>query len=161
MYAVMHPDLIIQPWHTYVAFLLLTVLGGLFCIFCNHLIPKLQNFGLFLVVGGGIITIICLAAMPETHASTSSVFVDWSNLTGWGSVSNSSTKSVPNLYAKSFQMFEMSLITDLLFLWFFDTNLDFDIGYSFFHRMSQWRVYYWNTWLVTMKLSYNKSKCMI
>jgi choline transport protein len=83
MYAVMHPDLIIQPWHTYVAYLLLTIVCGIFCIFCNHLIPKLQNFGLFLVVGGGLITIICLAALPKTHASTSSVFRDWENTTGW------------------------------------------------------------------------------
>jgi len=85
MYAVNHPDLVIQPWHTYVTFILLTVVCVTFCIFFNHLIPKLQSLGLFLVVGGGLITIITLAAMPKQHASTYSVFRDWENATGWSS----------------------------------------------------------------------------
>jgi amino acid transporter len=54
-------------------------------MFFNRLIPKLQNLGLFLVLGGGIITIIVVAAMPKTHASNSFVWKDWNNQTGWKS----------------------------------------------------------------------------
>jgi choline transport protein len=85
MYAVFHPDLEIKAWHTYITYLLLTWLSVLFCIFFNHLIPKLQDAGLFLIVVGGLVTIIVIAAMPKQHASTATVFRDWENATGWGS----------------------------------------------------------------------------
>jgi tryptophan-rich sensory protein len=84
-YAVFHPDLVIQAWHTYITYILLTVVCVTFCIFFNRLIPKLQDAGLFLIVGGGLITIIVVAAMPKQHASTASVFRDWENGTGWSS----------------------------------------------------------------------------
>lgn len=85
MYAIYHEDLVIKAWHTYVAYLLLVWLSVLFCIFFNRLIPKLQDTGLFLILVGGLVTIIVLAAMPKQHASTKTVFVDWENATGWGS----------------------------------------------------------------------------
>lgn len=47
--------------------------------------PLLQNIGMFLVIGGGIITIIVVAAMPKTHASNAFVWKDWDNQTGWPS----------------------------------------------------------------------------
>jgi choline transport protein len=83
LYAVYHPDLDIKGWHTYVAFILLTWICSTFCIFFNRLIPKLQDLGLFLVLGGGIITIIVVAAMPRTHASNAFVWKDYANGTGW------------------------------------------------------------------------------
>jgi len=83
LYLVFHPDLVVQPWHTYVAFILLTWVSVTFCIFFNRIIPKLQDLGLFLVLGGGIITIIVVAAMPKKHASNAFVWKDWSNATGW------------------------------------------------------------------------------
>jgi choline transport protein len=85
MYAVFHPDLEIQAWHTYIAYLLLCWGCVAFCIFFNNWIPRLNDFGLFLIIGGGLITIIVLAAMPKQHASTASVFRDWENATGWNS----------------------------------------------------------------------------
>jgi choline transport protein len=85
LYAIYHPDLVIKPWHTYVAFILLTWICSTFCIFFNRLIPKLQDVGLFLVLGGGIITIIVIAAMPKQHASNAFVWKDWENGTGWNS----------------------------------------------------------------------------
>jgi choline transport protein len=85
MYAVYHPDLEIQPWHTYIAYILLTILCSSFCIFYNRWIPKLQDLGLFFVLGGGIITIIVVASMPKTHASSAFVWKDWNNVTGWPS----------------------------------------------------------------------------
>jgi choline transport protein len=83
MYVVFHPDFVVEAWHTYVTFILLTIICSSFCIFFNHLIPKLQNLGLFFVLGGGLITIIVVAAMPKKHASSSFVWKDWENTTGW------------------------------------------------------------------------------
>lgn len=87
MYAVFHPDLVIQPWHVYVAFVIITWTSAAFVIFCNRALPSLNQLGLFLIIAGGLITIIVVAAMPEQHASNASV---WSgsafsanNLSGW------------------------------------------------------------------------------
>lgn len=85
MYAVFHPDLAIRPWHVYVAFLLITWVCTATVIFGNRFIPYLQNVGLVLVIIGGLVTIIVVAAMPKTHASNSFVWKDWSNQTGWSS----------------------------------------------------------------------------
>ena len=77
-------DLVVQPWHTYVAFILLTWGVATFCIFFNRYIPALQDVGLFFIIVGGIITIIVVTAMPKTHASNSFVWTDFENTTGWG-----------------------------------------------------------------------------
>jgi choline transport protein len=82
MYAVYHPGFIIQPWHSYIAFVLILWLCTAFVIFFNGLIPKLQHIGLFLILGGGITTIIVVAAMPERHASNAFVWRDFQNMTG-------------------------------------------------------------------------------
>ncbi|KAH0541566.1 hypothetical protein FGG08_003978 [Glutinoglossum americanum] len=83
MYAVYHPSLVIEAWHVYIAFLIITWAGCAFVIFGNRLIPYIQDVGLFLVIAGGIVTVIVVAAMPKTHASTSFVWKDWTNVTGW------------------------------------------------------------------------------
>ncbi|KAF2723996.1 choline transport protein [Polychaeton citri CBS 116435] len=84
MYAIFHPEFAIQPWHSYVAFVCITWLCTAVVIFGNSWIPKLQNVGLFLVIIGGLVTIIVVAAMPQRHATTSFVWTEWQNLTGWG-----------------------------------------------------------------------------
>nr|POE90639.1 choline transport protein [Quercus suber] len=83
MYAVFHPDFEIKPWHSYVAFVLITWLCAAFVIFCNRLIPALQHAGLFLIIAGGLVTIIVVAAVPTHHATNAFVWKDFSNLTGW------------------------------------------------------------------------------
>lgn len=83
MYAVFHPNFVIEPWHTFVAFVLVTWLCTAFVIFCNRLIPYLQHVGLFLILGGGLITIIVVAALPRQHATSSFVWRDFENATGW------------------------------------------------------------------------------
>ncbi|KAK5175376.1 uncharacterized protein LTR77_000515 [Saxophila tyrrhenica] len=83
MYAVFHPGFAIEPWHQYVAFVLVTWLCTAFVIFCNRLIPHLQHAGLFLIVVGGLVTIIVVAAMPEQHATNAFVWKDFENQTGW------------------------------------------------------------------------------
>lgn len=83
MYAVFHPDFVIAPWHTYLAFVLITWLCTAFVIFCNRLIPYLQHAGLFLITVGGLVTIIVVVAMPNEHASNAFVWKDFQNMTGW------------------------------------------------------------------------------
>ena len=84
MYAVFHPDLMIQPYMVYIAFLLITWSCAALVIFGNRLLPLLNQFGLFLVIGGGLITIIVVAALPKTHATNAFVWSSWNNQAGWG-----------------------------------------------------------------------------
>jgi choline transport protein len=83
MYAVFHPGFVIEPWHSYVAFVIITWLCTAFVIFCNRLIPYLQHAGLFLIIAGGLVTIIVVTAMPKKHASSTFVWKNFQNFTGW------------------------------------------------------------------------------
>jgi len=83
MYAVFHPDYIFEEWHVYVALLIITWACTAFVIFGNKLMPATQSVGLFLVIVGGLVTIIVVVAMPKTHASHSFVWSKFVNTTGW------------------------------------------------------------------------------
>ncbi|KAF2268249.1 putative amino acid transporter [Lojkania enalia] len=83
LYAIFHPDLIIEPWHVYIAYVLITLLITSICIFANRSSPGLQHVGMLLVIVGGLVTIIVLAAAPDAHASDSFVWKDFENITGW------------------------------------------------------------------------------
>lgn len=85
MYATWHPDYVTEAWHVYVTYIGVLWVSTLFVIFANPLMPYAQNAGMFFVMVGGIITIIVIAAMPETHASNHFVWGSFqeNNLTGW------------------------------------------------------------------------------
>ncbi|PPJ56352.1 hypothetical protein CBER1_00643 [Cercospora berteroae] len=83
MYALFHPDLVIEAWHSYVAFVCIIWLVTAFVIFCNKTIPYLQHIGLFLIVVGGLVTVIVVTTMPREYATNSFVWADFNNLTGW------------------------------------------------------------------------------
>ena len=85
MYAVFHPDLVIKPWHVYVAFILITWFCCAVVVFGNRILPRLNQIGLFLIIVGGLVTIIVVAAMPKVHASNSAVWGDFhqNNAAGW------------------------------------------------------------------------------
>ncbi|KAM0750325.1 choline transport protein [Meredithblackwellia eburnea MCA 4105] len=80
-----HPDYVSQAWHTYVVYLMITWSSCFLCIFGNRLLPALQNLGLFLVLGGLLITICVLAAMPKVHATSAFVWKNFVNATGYQS----------------------------------------------------------------------------
>ncbi|KAJ7191325.1 choline transport protein [Mycena pura] len=82
MYVVFHPEFVVQPWHIFLAFVLINWFCCLTVIFFNRFLPALQKLGLFMIVVGGLITIIVLAA-AKPRASASFVFTDWQNATGW------------------------------------------------------------------------------
>lgn len=83
MYALYHPAFVQQPWHLYLVFVLLTWLSVATVVWGNRWMPLLQTFGLWVVVIGGPVTIIVLAAMPKKHASNAFVWTDFQNVTGW------------------------------------------------------------------------------
>ncbi|KAJ7487145.1 choline transport protein [Mycena latifolia] len=82
MYVVFHPEFVVQSWHVFLAFLLINWCCCLTVIFFNRFLPALQKCGLFVIVVGGLVTIIVLAA-SKSHASAAFVFTDWENTTGW------------------------------------------------------------------------------
>ena len=83
MYYLYHPEFVIQPWNLFVVLVLITWICIAIAILLNKYLPLLQNFGLFMVLVGGFITIVTVAAMPKQHATRSFVWTDWDNATGW------------------------------------------------------------------------------
>lgn len=83
MYANYHPDYVVEPWHSYIAFIFITWLCTAFVIFCNRFISHLQYVGMALIIVGGLVTIIVVAAMPTQHATNRFVWTDFQNTTGW------------------------------------------------------------------------------
>lgn len=83
MYFLYHPDYVIQHWNVFVGLVLITWICIAVTIFFNRYLPYLQQFGLFIVTVGGIVTIIVIAAMPKQHSKTSFVWTDFANGTGW------------------------------------------------------------------------------
>ncbi|KAK4174764.1 putative amino acid transporter [Triangularia setosa] len=86
MYVIYHRDTyVFEPWHVYIAYLLVLWICIATVIFGNKLLPYTQNAGMFFVIVGGIVTIVVLAAMPKQHASNYFVWGSFNenNLTGW------------------------------------------------------------------------------
>lgn len=85
MYSIYHEDYVIQSWHLFVTLLIITWICIGVTIFFNRYLPYLQQFGLFVVLVGGFVTIVVIAAMPKSHASNDFVWGGFSNnnSTGW------------------------------------------------------------------------------
>ncbi|KAM0302348.1 hypothetical protein ACHAPM_004340 [Fusarium culmorum] len=84
-YATLTPTFSPSAWHVYVAYLIVIWLSTFVVIFSNRFVPYTQKLGLFLVVVGGLVTIIIVAVMPSKHASSQFVWNSFheNNLTGW------------------------------------------------------------------------------
>ncbi|KAF5380234.1 hypothetical protein D9757_008214 [Collybiopsis confluens] len=83
MYTLFHEDYVRRAWHVYLVFVLINTACLFVTIFWNRWLPLIQRLGSVAVVGGGVVTVIVLAALP--HAPAYTVFVDWKNETGWPS----------------------------------------------------------------------------
>ncbi|KAM5345576.1 hypothetical protein ACJ41O_011437 [Fusarium nematophilum] len=85
LYATLTSSYSPSAWHVYVAYLLVLWLSTMTIIFANRLVPYTQKLGLVLVLIGGLVTIVVVAAMPSRHASDQFVWNSFSenNLTGW------------------------------------------------------------------------------
>ena len=89
MWNLFHPDYVPQRWHVFVAYLIITWLCASTVLFANRGLPLINNIGLFLILAGVVTTILICAIMPSTthssHATSSAVWTDWQNSTGWPS----------------------------------------------------------------------------
>jgi hypothetical protein len=56
-----------QPWHIFVAFVLINWFCCLTVIFFNRYMPALQRFGLFMIIVGGLVTIIVRVSCYWNH----------------------------------------------------------------------------------------------
>jgi len=58
MYALKHPELVIQPWQVFVTYVITTWLACALVCTCNRWMPYLNELGIFFVVAGFLITLI-------------------------------------------------------------------------------------------------------
>lgn len=88
LYVVYHQSTYVyNAWQVYIAYVLITWLCVVTVVFANRLVPYTQKLGMFLVIVGGLVTIIVVAAMPARHASSDFVWNSFkeNNITGWSS----------------------------------------------------------------------------
>jgi choline transport protein len=89
MYALFHPDYVIQRWQVFIAYQITLWSTCFIVLYLNRALPTLESIGGFLTVAGGIVTILVCAIMPHTtgigYASTEFVWKEWVNSTGYSS----------------------------------------------------------------------------
>jgi choline transport protein len=85
MYRLMHMDdgFEQQPWHVYLAYVIITWSCVAANVWANRALPYVHTFGLLLICLGGPVTILVLAIVPKTHATNAFVWTEWTNTTGW------------------------------------------------------------------------------
>ncbi|KAK5161628.1 hypothetical protein LTR04_004013 [Oleoguttula sp. CCFEE 6159] len=89
MYALMHPDFVTQRWHVFLTYVITTWITCAIVLFFNRALPRIEQLGGFLILAGVFITVVVCAVMPSTngngHATSASVWRDWTNTTGYSS----------------------------------------------------------------------------
>jgi amino acid permease (GABA permease) len=74
-----------RRWHTILLFGLILMLHGLLNTFGVRLVALLNDISVWWHVIGVIVIVAALAVVPDHHQSTSFVFTEFVNNTGWGS----------------------------------------------------------------------------
>ncbi|OAX83895.1 hypothetical protein ACJ72_01741 [Emergomyces africanus] len=89
MYMLFHPELEPQAWHVFVSYIICSWLCCCIVLFANRALPAISNVGMFLIIGGVIVTILVCVIMPHVngrgYASNNFVWKDWENQTGYSS----------------------------------------------------------------------------
>ncbi|TVY83089.1 Choline transport protein [Lachnellula suecica] len=89
MYVLYHPGFVPERWQIFIAHLIVTWICCSIVLFANRALPMVNNIGLFFILAGVFITIVICAVLPHTsgsgYASSSFVWADWSNQTGYTS----------------------------------------------------------------------------
>jgi choline transport protein len=91
MYGLYHVDTyVFLRWHVYVTYLIVTWVCCAIVLFANRALPAVNQLGLLFILASVFITIVICAAMPGTggrpgHATTSFIWKDWVNSTGYSS----------------------------------------------------------------------------
>jgi len=89
MYGLYHEEYVSSRWNVFVVYLIMTTSCAACVLFANRALPMVNNLGLVFILGGCVVSVLVCAIMPSTtgtgHASTSAVWGDWENETGYGS----------------------------------------------------------------------------
>ncbi|KUI62813.1 Choline transport protein [Cytospora mali] len=88
MYALNHPEFTAQPWHVFVVYVIAVWLGCAAVCLANSAMPHLNKVGICTILGGFLITIVVVAAMPghdgrPSHATNDFVWKEWSQQLGY------------------------------------------------------------------------------
>ncbi|KAI1620189.1 amino acid/polyamine transporter I [Exophiala viscosa] len=78
-----HPDYVAARWQTWLIYTVLTILFCAVVILLPKLIPKLEMGFFVLTLLGFVISFITILATSHPKQSAKTVFVDYTNLTGW------------------------------------------------------------------------------
>jgi len=83
------PNYEYQRWQVFIVFVFCAWLFAAVVLFLNRAIPRLEQLGSFLIIGGFLITIIVAAVMRHTqgrpYATSHGVWNSFTNLTGYSS----------------------------------------------------------------------------
>jgi choline transport protein len=89
MYSLYRPDYVVQRWHIFIGYLVVTWICCSTVLFVNRALPMINNIGLIFILAGVLITVLVCAIMPYTtgsgYASSSFIWTEWSNQTGYTS----------------------------------------------------------------------------
>ncbi|TAQ91588.1 hypothetical protein B7494_g101 [Chlorociboria aeruginascens] len=89
IYGVFHPEYVPSIVHVFAGYIIATWLCCGTVLFANRALPMINNIGLFFILAGVFITILVCAIMPSRtgsgYATSSFVWMDWSNKTGYTS----------------------------------------------------------------------------
>ncbi|KAF5548197.1 cholin permease [Fusarium napiforme] len=82
IYALKHPDYIVKEAHVFVVFVISTWLACFSVCFAGRAMPLLNQFGIYWLLIGLLITVVVLVAVPlrsggSGHATSSFVWIEW------------------------------------------------------------------------------------
>ncbi|TDZ15700.1 Choline transport protein [Colletotrichum orbiculare MAFF 240422] len=88
MYALNHAGFEARPWHVFVVYLVATWLACAMVCLANTAMPRINDFGVFAILAGFLVTIVVVAVMPgrggrPPHASSSFVWSEWTADVGY------------------------------------------------------------------------------
>ncbi|EPE24398.1 hypothetical protein GLAREA_08250 [Glarea lozoyensis ATCC 20868] len=89
MYGISHSEYAPERWHLFIAQLVISWICCCTVLFANRALPEINRVGLFFILAGVFTTILVCVIMPHTngsgYATTSFVWYEWSNQTGYTS----------------------------------------------------------------------------
>ncbi|KAH8728307.1 amino acid/polyamine transporter I [Phaeosphaeriaceae sp. PMI808] len=89
MYGLFHDGYAYERWHVFIVYLTVTWVSAFIVMYMNRALPTITKIGLFFILAGCFVTILVCAIMPSKtgkgHATSSFVWKEWSNQSGWAS----------------------------------------------------------------------------
>ncbi|CAG8979993.1 hypothetical protein HYALB_00005166, partial [Hymenoscyphus albidus] len=89
MYGLSRPEYVPERWHVFVGQVTISWISCFIVLFANRALPMISNVGILFCLGGLLITILACAILPHQtgagYATSSFVWKDWANQTGYSS----------------------------------------------------------------------------